>query len=93
MDIGVDGRIYDGCTGVMFTVDDRKTSQITINIDMIAINMDMNSVSLNQPLSILMTDDSTYGHYLVSTFELLWEQAIPAAQKIEELLKERPPHA
>ena len=28
--------------------------------------------------------------YLVSTFELLWEQSIPAAQRIEELLKEGP---
>jgi len=92
VDIGADGRVYDGCMGLMFMYD-RKTSQITIDMNMIAINMDMNSVSLNQPLSILMTDDSTYGHYLVSTFELLWEQTIPAAQKIEELLKERPPHA
>ncbi len=55
--------------------------------------MDMNSVSLNQPLTILMTDDSAYGHYLISILELLGKQAIPAAQKTEELLKERPPHA
>jgi sugar-specific transcriptional regulator TrmB len=92
MDIGIDGRVYDGYTGVMFTVFDRKTSQITINMDMITINMDMDSVSLNQPLSILMTDDPAYAHYLISTFELLWEQAVPAEQRIEELLKEGPPH-
>jgi hypothetical protein len=29
----------------------------------------------------------------MSTFELLWEQAVPAAQRIEELLKEDPPQA
>jgi hypothetical protein len=87
LDIGIDGRVYDGYMGVMFTVYDRKTSQITM--DMITINME-NSVSLNQPLSILMTDDPTYAHYLISTFELLWEQAVPAEQRIEELLKEGP---
>ena len=76
----------------MFTVYDRKTSQITINMDMITINLDMKSVSLNQPLSILMTDDPTYANYLVFTFELLWERAVPAAQRIEELLKEGHPH-
>jgi len=84
MDIGIDGRVYDGYTGLMFTVYDRKTSQITIN-------MDMHSVSLNQPLNILMTGDPIFAHYLISTFELLWEQAVPAAQRIEELLKEGPP--
>jgi len=84
MDIGIDGRAYDGYTGVMFTVYDRKTTQSTIS-------MNMNSVSLNEPLIILMTDDPTYAQYLVSTFELVWKQAIPGAQRIEELLKEGPP--
>jgi len=91
IDIGIDGRVYDRYMGVMFNVYDRKTSQITINMDMITINMDKNSVSLNQPLSILMSDDPTYAYYLISTFELLWEQAVPAVQRIEELLKEGPP--
>jgi hypothetical protein len=27
----------------------------------------------------------------MSTFELVWEQAVPAAERIEELLKEGPP--
>jgi hypothetical protein len=34
-----------------------------------------------------------YANYLVSTLELLWEQAVPAAQRIEELVKEEPPKA
>jgi len=92
IDIGIDGRVYDGYMGVMFNVYDRKTSQVTINMDRITINMDKNSISLNQPLSILMTDDPTYAYYLISTFELLWEQAVPAAQRIEELLDEGPPN-
>jgi len=42
-------------------------------------------------MSMIRTDDPAYAAYLMSTFELLWEQAIPAAQRIEELLKEVPP--
>jgi len=38
------------------------------------------------------TDDAAYAEYLTSTFELLWKQSIPAAQRIEELLKEEPLH-
>jgi hypothetical protein len=29
--------------------------------------------------------------HLASTFEVLWTQSVPAAQRIEELLKEGPP--
>jgi len=48
-------------------------------------------MSLDEPVSALWSDDPAYANYLASTFELLWEQAIPAAQRIEELLKEGPP--
>ena len=58
---------------------------------MTAINTDLKRVSLNEPVSVLWTDDPAYAQYLVSTFELLWEQSVPAAQRIEELLKEGPP--
>jgi hypothetical protein len=70
----------------MFTVFDRKICGSAINID-------LTRVSLDQPISMLWTDDPTYVNYLVSTFELLWKQAIPGAQRIEELLKEGPPQA
>ncbi|HXY87090.1 MAG TPA: hypothetical protein VEG44_01480, partial [Candidatus Acidoferrales bacterium] len=56
-----------------------------------AISADINHVSLNEPLSAIWTHDLTYADYLASTFELLREQAIPAAQRIDELLKEGPP--
>lgn len=69
----------------MFAVHDKK-----ISMDM--INADIGRTSLNTPLSALWTDDPTYSRYLLSTFELLWEQSIPAAQRIEELLTEGPPH-
>ena len=84
LDIGVDVRQLTGYQGILFAVYDRKTSQSVINAD-------IRRVSLNEPLSILWTDNPIYANYLASTFELLWEQAIPAAQRIEELLKEGQP--
>ena len=84
LDIGEDVRHYDKYQGIMFLVFDRKSS-------ISAINADLKRMSLDEPVSALWSDDSTYANYLVSTFELLWEQAVPAAQRIEELLKEAPP--
>ncbi len=85
LDIGIDMRHYDQYRGILFGVWDRKISASAINID-------ITRVSLDAPLSILWTDDPTYAEYLAATFELLWEQSVPAAQRIEELLKGGPPH-
>jgi sugar-specific transcriptional regulator TrmB len=86
LDVGVDTRHLDKYTGIMFSVFDRKISTS-------AINADIKRISLSEPLSALWTDDPTYAEYLMSTFEMLWEQSVPAPQRIEELLKEGPPHA
>ncbi|MGZ4847423.1 MAG: TrmB family transcriptional regulator [Halobacteriota archaeon] len=83
---GADLRHYDQYGGVLFAVCDRKNC-------MSVINADARSFSLNAPVSVLWTDDPSYAEYLVSTFEILWERSIPAAQQIEELLKQGPPHA
>jgi hypothetical protein len=55
-----------------------------------SINVDFKNLSLDTPIVALWSDDPTYAKYLKSTFETAWEQAIPAAQRIEELLKEGP---
>ena len=86
LDMGEDIRHYDKYQGIIFAVFDRKTS-------ISAINVDIKGVSLHEPMTALWTDDPTYANYLVSTFELLWEQAVPATQRIDELLKEGPPQA
>jgi sugar-specific transcriptional regulator TrmB len=83
LNAGEDIRHFSG-RGLLFAVFDRK-------ISISAINPDVRSTSLDEPAKGLWTDDSTYADYLVHTFELLWEQSIPAAQRIEELLKEGPP--
>jgi HTH-type transcriptional regulator, sugar sensing transcriptional regulator len=72
--------------GIMFVVFDKK-------ISISAINAEIKHVSLNAPVSGLWTDDPAYAHYLTSTFELLWNQAIDAEERIQQLLKEGPPGA
>jgi len=55
------------------------------------MSIDAKSLSVDTPVVALWNDDSTYAEYLMATFEMAWEQAIPAAQRIEELLKEGAP--
>ncbi|MGZ7171896.1 MAG: TrmB family transcriptional regulator [Halobacteriota archaeon] len=72
--------------GLTFTVYDRKISISTIN-------REIQSPSLDGPVCALWTNDPTYAEYLASTFEILWAQAIPAEERIQELLKQGPPQA
>ncbi len=81
LDIGYDVRHYDEYHGIYFVVGDKKQC-------MNALNVDIGTLSLDEPVTVLWIDSPTYASYLVSTFELLWEQGVPAAQRIEELLKE-----
>jgi sugar-specific transcriptional regulator TrmB len=85
LNIGEDVHHFDKYQGIYFGVWDRK-------ICLSAINVNIERVSLDEPVAVLWTDDLAYAEYLASTFELLWEQSVPAAQRIEELLKEGPPH-
>ena len=83
LDNGARLRHYDNYRGIYFSVADRKHC-------LSAINTDARSYSLDEPVKTLWSDDPNYANHLVSTFELLWEQSVPAAQRIEELLKEGP---
>lgn len=71
--------------GVLFVVFDRKHSMTAIQ--------PAESASLNAPMAALWTDDPIYAQYLVSTWEMLWEQAVPAEERIQELLKKGAPTA
>ncbi|HYA60492.1 MAG TPA: hypothetical protein VED16_00235 [Candidatus Acidoferrum sp.] len=52
------------------------------------INVDTNYISLDAPVRVVRTDDYAYAARLIYAFVMLWKQAIPAAQRIEQLLKE-----
>ena len=84
LDIGEEIRIYDGYRGLPFGVLDNKVCLSSINVD-------ITRASLNEPISMMCTDDPTYVGYLVANFERLSEQAVPATLRIEELLKKGPP--
>jgi len=86
LDIGEELRHYDSYGGIYFAVVDSKQS-------VSAINVDINRISLNEPVSLLWTDGPTYAKYLTATFDTLWEQSIPASEQIEKLLLRGPPKA
>ncbi len=74
----------DGYRGVYFSTIDRK---MCFN----GINLDIRHLSLSEPIAIMYTDDPTYADYLAYTFELLWQQSVPAEERIQELLEDGPP--
>jgi sugar-specific transcriptional regulator TrmB len=86
LDIGEEVRHFDGYKGIFYAVFDKKHC-------ISAINIDIKRVSLSEPATMLYTDDVTYADYLVSTFEMLWEQSVPAAQRLRELSAQGPPDA
>ncbi|MGZ4918493.1 MAG: TrmB family transcriptional regulator [Halobacteriota archaeon] len=83
LDIGEEVRHSDQL-GILFTVLDRR-------ICISAINAELSHFRLDEPLTALYTDDPAYANYLVSNFELLWAQSVPAEERIQKLLKQGPP--
>jgi sugar-specific transcriptional regulator TrmB len=86
LDAGMEVRHFDQYSGLLFCVFDGKTGMSAINV------ADLKRASLRELVSVLWSDDPTYAQYLASTFELLWQQSIPAEQQIQELLEQGPPH-
>ena len=86
LDIGVEVRHFDGYSGIYYGVFDKKHC-------ISAINIDVQHLRLSEPLSMLYTDDPAYAGYLITTFEILWGQSVPAEERIHELLKQGPPQA
>ena len=85
LDAGMEVRHFDKYSGLLFCVFDGKIGLSAINA------ADVTRASLSVPVSVLWTDDPTYAQYLISTFELLWEQSIPAEERIRELLEQGAP--
>jgi hypothetical protein len=81
---GEDMRYFPQYQGIFLLVGDRQESISSMIID-------VERLSIDTPVVALWSDDPTYAEYLMSTFETTWQQAVPAAQRIEELLKEGPP--
>ncbi len=84
LDAGMEVRHFDKYSGLLFCVFDERIGMSVINA------ADLTRVSFSVPVSVLWTDDPTYAQYLTSTFELLWEQSVPAEKRIQELLEQGP---
>jgi sugar-specific transcriptional regulator TrmB len=82
LDISEEFRHFDQYHGITFCVVDRKTC-------LTAINIDLRRLSLHERVAVLWSDDPIYGEYLSATFDVLWGQSVPAAQRIKEL-QQRP---
>jgi sugar-specific transcriptional regulator TrmB len=82
LDIGAEVRHLG--EGFSYNVFDKK-------ISISAINASLTRFSPDEPLSALYSEDRTYARYLISTFEMLWKQSIPAEERIQELLEQGPP--
>ncbi|MGZ7133918.1 MAG: TrmB family transcriptional regulator [Halobacteriota archaeon] len=85
LDIGEDLRHYDHYAGVYFGVLDKKLCFHSIR------NAASGRIALTERIAVLWADDATYANYLSATFDVLWKQAVPAEERIKELLKEGPP--
>jgi sugar-specific transcriptional regulator TrmB len=86
LDIGADVRHLADYYGAYYGVFDKKYC-------FSAINIDINHLKLDEPLSMLYTSDPVFANYLMSTFDTLWKQAVPAEERIQELLEQGPPQA
>ncbi|MGZ4951557.1 MAG: TrmB family transcriptional regulator [Halobacteriota archaeon] len=86
LDIGADVRHFAGYRGAYYGVFDKKHC-------FSAINVDVSTLKLDEPLSMLYTNDPVYADYLIKTFDLLWKNSVPAEQTIQELVKQGPPKA
>jgi Sugar-specific transcriptional regulator TrmB len=84
LSVGEEIRHLEAYEGVYLSVIDKK-------VCFHGINLDIKRITLNQPIAALYTDDPTYAQYLLATFEMMWKQAVPAEQRIEELKKQGPP--
>ncbi len=84
LDAGQDVRHFEKYQGTFMVIADKKSIS--------SMSIDVENLSLDTCIVALWSDELTYAEYLMSTFELLWEHAVPAAQQIEELLKKGPPN-
>ncbi|MGZ4903739.1 MAG: hypothetical protein ACXVIF_01965 [Halobacteriota archaeon] len=51
-----------------------------------AINTGVHNFTLDTPVIAFWSESSVYAEYLLSSFESVWSHAVPAAQRIQELV-------
>ncbi len=82
LDVGEDIRHSDVTCEVFMYVADKRRSISSINIGVTEFTFDT-------PVVAFQSDDPTYAAYLLTSFENAWSQAIPAEERLQELLKQQ----
>jgi len=86
LDTGQDVRHVGQYQEIFMLVNEKKES-----ISM--INAGTEDFSLETPIVAYWTDNPTYAEYLLSSFEIAWEQSTDAAKRIGELSEQEPAQA
>ncbi len=79
VECGEDIRHSDAVHELFMYVGDKRESVSSINIGVVEYTLDT-------PVVAFWSESHTYAEYLLTAFESAWSQAVPAEQRIEELL-------
>jgi hypothetical protein len=82
LDAGEDIRHSDEGREVYMFVGDKQQSISSLNIG-------VKEFTLDTPVTAFWSDSPNYAEYLVTSFENAWSEAIPAKERIKELLEQR----
>ncbi len=55
-----------------------------------SVNMGVEEFTLDTPAVAYWSESPTYAEYLLASFETVWAQAVPAAERIQEVLERGP---
>ncbi len=86
LDIGVDLRHSDQSYELFMFVGDKRYS-------ISAINIGIEEFTLDTPVTAFWSESPVYAEYLLTSFENAWTEAVPAEERIHELLEQEPPQA
>ncbi len=80
-DVGEDIRHSDDAQELFMYVGDRRESISSINVG-------IHDFTLDTPAISFWSQSPTYAEYLLASFENVWSQAVPARERIQELLEQ-----
>ncbi len=82
LNVGEDLRHSDQIHEVFMVVGDKQSSISMINVG-------TEEYALNDPITAFWSESPVYAEYLLASFENVWSQAFPAAQRIRELIEHK----
>ncbi|MGZ4882015.1 MAG: hypothetical protein ACXV7G_13310 [Halobacteriota archaeon] len=86
LDFGEDLRHSEEFHEVFMCIGDKRQS-------ISAINLGVKEYDLDTPIAAFWSDSPSYAEYLVTLFEGEWSKAVPAQERIKELLEQGPPQS